>query len=63
MVKLVKNVKLKNLAAGAVAPTSTDAINGSQLYALMDRVENKQEPVVYTNKDGDKLVKVGNELL
>lgn len=27
----------------------------------MDRVENKQEPVVYTNKDGDKLVKVGND--
>lgn len=26
----------------------------------MDRVENKQEPVVYTNKAGDKLVKVGN---
>ena len=53
--------QIKNLAAGAVTPTSTDAINGSQLYALMDRVENKQEPVVYTNKDGDKLVKVGND--
>ena len=52
--------QIKNLAAGAVTPTSTDAINGSQLYALMDRVENKQEPVVYTNKAGDKLVKVGN---
>ena len=56
-----KERQIKNLAAGAVAPTSTDAINGSQLYALMDRVENKQEPVVYTNKDGDKLVKVGND--
>ena len=53
--------QIKNLAAGTVTPTSTDAINGSQLYALMDRVENKQEPVVYTNKDGDKLVKVGND--
>ena len=52
--------QIKNLAAGAVTPTSTDAINGSQLYALMDRVENKQEPVVYTNKAGDKLVKVGD---
>ncbi|MBD0764395.1 YadA-like family protein [Neisseria sp. RH3002v2f] len=52
--------QIKNLAAGTVTPTSTDAINGSQLYALMDRVENKQEPVVYTNKAGDKLVKVGN---
>ena len=56
-----KERQIKNLAAGAVTPTSTDAINGSQLYALMDRVENKQEPVVYTNKDGDKLVKVGND--
>ena len=56
-----KERQIKNLAAGAVAPTSTDAINGSQLYALMDRVENKQEPVVYTNKDGAKLVKVGND--
>ena len=27
----------------------------------MDRVENKQEPVVYTNKAGDKLVKVGDK--
>ena len=55
-----KERQIKNLAAGAVTSTSTDAINGSQLYALMDRVENKQEPVVYTNKAGDKLVKVGN---
>ena len=55
-----KERQIKNLAAGAVTPTSTDAINGSQLYALMDRVENKQEPVVYTNKAGDKLVKVGD---
>ena len=56
-----KERQIKNLAAGAVTPTSTDAINGSQLYALMDRVENKQEPVVYTNKDGNKLVKVGDK--
>ena len=56
-----KERQIKNLAAGAVTPTSTDAINGSQLYALMDRVENKQEPVVYTNKAGDKLVKVGDK--
>ena len=55
-----KERQIKNLAAGAVTSTSTDAINGSQLYALMDRVENKQEPVVYTNKAGDKLVKVGD---
>ena len=56
-----KERQIKNLAAGAVTPTSTDAINGSQLYALMDRVENKQEPVVYTNAAGDKLVKVGDD--
>ena len=56
-----KERQIKNLAAGAVTPSSTDAINGSQLYALMDRVENKQEPVVYTNAAGDKLVKVGDD--
>ena len=56
-----KERQIKNLAAGAVDANSTDAINGSQLYALMARVENKQEPVVYTNKAGDKLVKVGDD--
>ena len=56
-----KERQIKNLAAGAVDKNSTDAINGSQLYALMARVENKQEPVVYTNKAGDKLVKVGDK--
>ena len=56
-----KERQIKNLAAGAVDANSTDAINGSQLYALMNRVENKQEPVVYTNKDGNKLVKVGDK--
>lgn len=56
-----KERQIKNLAAGAVDENSTDAINGSQLYALMARVENKQEPVVYTNKAGDKLVKVGDK--
>ena len=56
-----KERQIKNLAAGAVDANSTDAINGSQLYALMARVENKQEPVLYTNKAGDKLVKVGDD--
>lgn len=56
-----KERQIKNLAAGAVDENSTDAINGSQLYALMARVENKQEPVVYTNKAGDRLVKVGDK--
>ncbi|WP_281772471.1 YadA-like family protein [Haemophilus parahaemolyticus] len=31
--------QIKNLAAGAINQSSTDAINGSQLYAVMHRVE------------------------
>uniref|UniRef100_UPI0028E61A02 ESPR-type extended signal peptide-containing protein n=1 Tax=Haemophilus parahaemolyticus TaxID=735 RepID=UPI0028E61A02 len=31
--------QIKNLAAGAINQSSTDAINGSQLYAVMNRVE------------------------
>lgn len=33
--------QIKNVAAGAVSPTSTDAINGSQLYAVADALRTK----------------------
>ena len=33
--------QIKNVAAGAVSPNSTDAINGSQLYAVADALRTK----------------------
>ncbi|MDO4251304.1 MAG: YadA-like family protein, partial [Moraxella sp.] len=35
------NVSITNLANGEVSPTSTQAINGSQLYALGDQINNR----------------------
>lgn len=34
-----KERQIKNLAAGTISDKSTDAVNGSQLYAVMDRLE------------------------
>ena len=33
--------QIKNVAAGEVSKTSTDAINGSQLYAVADALRTK----------------------
>ncbi len=35
------NVSITNLANGEVSPTSTQAVNGSQLYALGDQINNR----------------------
>lgn len=48
--------QLKHVAAGEISSTSTDAINGSQLYAIASGLRDAF-PVVYTDKDGNKLVK------
>ncbi|WP_156802074.1 YadA-like family protein [Faucicola boevrei] len=48
-----------NVAAGEISATSTDAINGSQLY-LVAKGTLEQMPVVYTSKDGGKLIKSPN---
>ena len=48
--------QIKHVAAGEIASTSTDAINGSQLYAVASGLRDAF-PVVYTDKDGNKLVK------
>ena len=48
--------QIKHVAAGEIASTSTDAINGSQLYAVASGLRNAS-PMVYTNKDGNKVVK------
>nr|WP_315040928.1 YadA-like family protein [uncultured Moraxella sp.] len=43
-----KERRIQNVAAGQIAATSTDAINGSQLYAVMDKM-----PVVGTVSAAD----------
>ena len=48
--------QIKHVAAGEISKTSTDAINGSQLYAVASGLRDAF-PVVYTDKDGKKLVK------
>ncbi|MBE2896717.1 hypothetical protein HPC38_07505 [Pasteurellaceae bacterium HPA106] len=45
-----------NVAPGEISKTSTDAINGSQLYLVSEGLTN-QMPVVYTDKDGNKVYK------
>ncbi|MCW9718802.1 YadA-like family protein [Avibacterium sp. 21-599] len=50
--------QLKHLAAGEISETSTDAINGSQLYAVAKAFDNI--PVVYTDAAGNKLVKAND---
>ncbi|MGV3059990.1 YadA-like family protein [[Pasteurella] aerogenes] len=48
--------RVQNVAAGEISKTSTDAINGSQLY-LVTQGTLDQFPVIYTDADGNKLVK------
>ncbi|NOL49619.1 YadA-like family protein [Pelistega europaea] len=61
---------IQNVAPGLIGANSTDAINGSQLYAIRNSIEAKVEqvisgeqgPVVYTDKDGNRLLKQDNVL-
>ncbi|MDI4508311.1 YadA-like family protein [Moraxella lacunata] len=48
--------QIKHVAAGEISATSTDAINGSQLY-MVAKGTLEQMPVVYTNKNGVKVFK------
>ena len=48
--------QIKHVAAGEISSTSTDAINGSQLYAVASGLRDAF-PVVYTDADGKKVVK------
>lgn len=50
--------RIQNLAAGEISSTSTDAINGSQLYAVAEQFSNI--PFVYTDKQNNKLVKASD---
>ncbi|NOL51718.1 YadA-like family protein [Pelistega suis] len=42
--------RLQNVAAGLIAPTSTDAINGSQLYGVIRAVDEGQIGLVRQNR-------------
>ena len=67
----VQNYKrtLTNVAAGRVDGTSTDAINGSQLYAVVSELEtsatniNKNAQAIATNKQNIKDVAIGLNML
>ena len=48
--------QIKHVAAGEISSTSTDAINGSQLYAVASGLRDAF-PVVYTDASGNKVVK------
>ncbi|MDY2796352.1 MAG: YadA-like family protein [[Pasteurella] aerogenes] len=48
--------RVMNVAAGEISATSTDAINGSQLYMVAQGTLD-QMPVIYTDTNGNKLIK------
>lgn len=61
---------IQNVAPGLVGANSTDAINGSQLYAIWDAMENSvarvvtglDGTVVYTSEEGHRLYSWNNTL-
>ncbi|WP_372403768.1 ESPR-type extended signal peptide-containing protein [Acinetobacter piscicola] len=58
--------QIKNVAAGAISATSTDALNGSQVYAvtntLIDQIQltKSTSPIVYTDVLGNKVTKAND---
>ena len=53
--------QLKNVAAGVISPTSTDAINGSQLYRTIEALYSLGSPDVYMHvNDGTATQGAGN---
>nr|WP_322900140.1 ESPR-type extended signal peptide-containing protein [Acinetobacter sp. WCHAc010034] len=58
--------QIKNVAPGAISATSTDAINGSQIYAVTNTLIGQMQtnkaasPVVYTDAFGNKLTKAND---
>ena len=51
--------RIQNVAAGEVSATSTDAINGSQLYAVADTLSKNMSSYIHIN-DGTSTQTVGN---
>ena len=52
--------QLKNVAAGAISATSTDAINGSQIHSLVEKITGTPK-LSYTTKDGTPVYKLGDK--
>ena len=53
--------QLKNVSAGVISPTSTDAINGSQLYRTIEALYSLGSPDVYMHvNDGTSTQGAGN---
>lgn len=61
---------IQNVAPGLVGANSTDAVNGSQLYAIYNAIDatikqvviGEQGPVVYTDQAGNRLLNENNKL-
>ncbi len=52
--------QIVNVAPGEISATSTDAINGSQLHLIATGLA-ENSPFEYADKDGNKLMRVGDE--
>ncbi|WP_293729355.1 ESPR-type extended signal peptide-containing protein [uncultured Actinobacillus sp.] len=52
--------RIMNVAAGEISKTSTDAINGSQLYLVASHITDNA-PFQYVDKDGNPVVKIGDK--
>ena len=52
--------QLKNVAAGEISSTSTDAINGSQIHSLVEKITGTPK-LSYTTQDGTPVYKFGDK--
>ena len=58
-----KERQIKNVAAGVISATSTDAVNGSQLYEAVRAIAEKGNPDVYVHvNDGLTTLGAGNAI-
>ena len=55
-----KERRVTNVAAAEITNTSTDAINGSQLYMVMEKVDKNKNDIVATNQNITNLTTVVN---
>ena len=59
-----KERQIKNVAAGVISTTSTDAVNGSQLYEAVRAIAVKGNPDVYVHvNDGISTLGAGNAII
>ena len=55
-----KERRVTNVAAAEITDTSTDAINGSQLYMVMEKVDKNKNDIIATNQNITNLTTVVN---